>query len=503
MFQQIQEFLSGPIGSGVVNLLIALLILIVGYIVARIIASIVRRLLKRTGLDNRIAAALTEPGKEKFNIEDIKDIIGKVVFWILMLFVLVAFLERLGLVGISAPISTFLNQLTSDYLPRLGAAALLLFVAWLVATALRFLVRKGAALAKFDERLTKYGAIEEREQVAISEPLSSAVFWFVFLLFLPAVLDALGIARLADPIQGIFDQILQYVPNVLGAAVILLIGWFGARIIRQIVTNLLAAVGVDKYGQRAGMSEERSLSEVIGNVLYIFILSVVIISALDQLNIEAISGPTTEMLNTIVNIIPSILGAAVVLIVAYAIARVVSNLVGDLLANVSFNGLPEKLGLGWGGERTPSEWVGSLTLIVIMIFAATSAAEILGSQFLVNALNVFIAFLWKVLLALVIVAIGLYFANLIYKAVSASKTHNAMLLARLSQVAVVVFSTAMGLRTLGIADDIVDLAFGIILGAIGVAVAIAFGLGSREIAGREVERLINSMRASAEDEGGY
>jgi len=340
--QQVQDFLSSPIGSGVMNFLIALLILIVGYIVARIIASIVRRLLKRTDFDNRIASALTEPGEQqKFNVE---DVIGKIVFWILMLFVFVASLERIGLLGISAPISAFLHELTSNYLPRLGGAALLLFIAWLVASALRFLVRKGAALGKFDERLSKYGAIEEGEQVAISEPLASTVYWFVFLLFLPAVLNALGIASLADPIQGVFDQILQYIPNILGAAVLLLIGWFGARIIRQVVTNLLAAVGIDKYGQRAGMPEERSLSGVIGNVLYIFILLVVIIAALDQLNIAAISGPTTEMLNTIVNIIPLILGAAVVLIVAYAIARVVSNLVGDLLTNVGFNSLPEKLG---------------------------------------------------------------------------------------------------------------------------------------------------------------
>jgi len=135
-----------------------------------------------------------------------------------------------------------------------------------------------------------------------------------------------------------------------------------------------------------------------------------------------------------------------------------------------------------------------------MIFAATSAAEILGSQFLVDALNVFIAFLWQVVLALVIVAIGLYFANLAYKAISVSKTSNALLLARLSRIAIIVFSIAMGLRELGIADDIVNLAFGVTLGAIGFAAALAFGLGSREVAGREVENFITAMRAPAEVE---
>ena len=498
MFQQIQDFLSGPIGSVIMNFLFALLIYVIGYFIARILSGIIRKLLKKTDLDNRFANALTEPGKEaNFKIE---DIVAKVVFWLAMLFVLVAALNRLGLSGISSPISTFLHQLTSDYLPRLGGAALLLFVAWIVATILRFLVHKGFALVKFDEKLASFSGEEDKKESEFGESLSTAIFWSIFLLFLPAVLNTLGISSLADPIQGVFDQVLEYIPNILGAAMLLLIGWFGARIIRQIITNLLAALGVDKYGKQAGMPEERTLSGVIGNVLYIFILLVVIVSALDQLSIEAISGPATKMLNTIINIIPLILGAAVVLIAAYAIGKVVSNLVGDLLANIGFDSLPEKLGLGWNGERAPSAWIASLTLTMVMVFAATSAAEILGSEFLVNALNTFIVYLWKLILALVIVALGLYFANLAYKAVAAAKTKNATLLASLSRVSIIIFSVTMGLRELGIADDIVNMAFGVTLGAIGIAVALALGLGSREIAGREVERFIASMRSSANDE---
>ena len=485
-----QEFLYGPIGSGIMSLLTALVILVVGFIIAKIIASIVRNLLKRTKLDNRFVEALTEPGKEpNFKIE---DVIAKVVFWIVMLFIFVATFDRLGLYGISGPISSFLDRVTSDYLPRLGGAVLLLFVAWIVATILRFVVRKGIALAKLDEKLAEYS--EEDEKVTLGESLSAAVFWFVFLLFLPAVLNALGIGSLADPIQGAFDEVLRYIPNIFGAVMVLGIGWFGARIIRQVISNLLAALGVDKYGQKLGISDEKSLSAVIGNVLYSFILLIVIISALDQLKIEAISGPATEMLNTIVNIIPAILGAAVVLIAAYYIGKVVANLVGDLLANVGFDALPEKMGMGWKGEKAPSAWISSLTLIMIMFFAATSAAEILGSAFLVNALALFIGFFWKVIMGVVIVAIGFYFANMAHKAISAAETKNAKLLANLARISIMVFSLAMGLGELGIADDIVNKAFGITLGAIGVAFALAFGLGSREIAGQEVERFLASMR---------
>ena len=169
-----------PFLEGGLDFLIALVIFVVGYFVARILSGIVRRLLKKTDIDNRFSEALTDPGeKPSFQIE---DVVAKTVFWIAMLFVFVAALDRLGLSGISAPISSFLNQLTSDYLPRLGGAVILLLVAWVVATLLRFLVQKGFAMAKFDEKVAEFSGEEEAE-VSFGESLATALFWFVFLLF--------------------------------------------------------------------------------------------------------------------------------------------------------------------------------------------------------------------------------------------------------------------------------------------------------------------------------
>jgi hypothetical protein len=342
MSDALQEFVNS-LGTEAINFLVALAILIIGYIVARIVGSIVRRLLKRTRLDNRLTDALSEPGDER-KIE-IEAMIAKGVFWLLMLFVLVAFFERLGLMGVATPIQTFLRGVTSEYLPRLGAAALLLFAAWLIATALKFLIKKGAALLKVDQRLTDYAALADDERVSLGDSLATAIFWFVLLLFLPSVLNALGIAAVAAPIQQIFNQIMGYIPNVLGAAVILLIGWFAARIIRRIVASLLNSVGVDKFGERLGLSEERPLSDLVGVLIYTFILLVTIISALEQLDIAAISEPTTQMLITIIDVIPALIGAVLVLVVSYAIARLVANLLKDVLSGIGLDSVPEKIGL--------------------------------------------------------------------------------------------------------------------------------------------------------------
>ena len=363
----IQEFFSQPLGSMILNLLVALLILIVGYIVARIIASVTRRLLKRTNLDNRLADSLSEPDERReFNIE---NIIASVVFWVLMLFVLVAFFERLSLDLLASPIQAFLERFTTEFLPAIIAAGILLFIAWLIAMALRFLVIKGGALFKLDERLTKYAALKEEEQVSFTETLGTAVYWFTLLLFLPSVLAALGIEQVAVSIQLVFAQIFDYIPNILAAGVIVLVGWFIARIVRRVVEGLLRAVGTDQAGERVGLSEERSLSEIVGLILYIFIFVVALIAALDALNIPAITIPATQMLSTVINVIPNLIGAALVLIIAYYVGRLVANLLRDLLSGIGLDTVPEKLGITWSGDTTLSQWVGYLILLAIMLFA--------------------------------------------------------------------------------------------------------------------------------------
>jgi hypothetical protein len=395
-------------------------------------------------------------------------------------------------------LTLFLNELTVVYLPRLFAALLLLVLAWLIASALRFLIRKLAAQFKLDDRLNRYGGREGEDQVAVAEPVATAVFWFVLLFFLPGVLSALGLSSITAPIVAIFEDILGYVPNILSALVIVLIGWFAAYIVRQVTTHFLAAIGVDKYNQQLGLGEGRTLSNALGYLLYVFILLLVAITALEQLNITAISGPAIQMLTTILDAVPSILGGVAILIVAYYIGRVVSGLVRDLLANVGFNSVPERLGLQWAGERTPAEWVGWLVWLIIILFAATSAVEMMGFQFLVTAFGTIIQFLLNLALALVIFAIGLYFANLVFNIISSTKTNNAHFIAQMARIAVIIFAAALGLGQVGIAESIVNLAFGIMLGAIGVAIALAFGLGSREIAGREVENFISTLRAPEE-----
>ncbi len=501
--EQIESFLQGPIGTAVISVIWALVILLIGYIIARILASVTRGILKRTSLDNRFAAALSDPDEPRqFPIE---DAIGKVVFWVVMLFVIVAALEALNLAAISEPLGLFLDGLMTTWLPAVVEALLWLLLAWAIAAVVRLLVRKIGKWLKIDDQLTKHTAMEEGEQVSIIEPLATAAYWFIFLLFIPAVLEALGIQSLTVPFANVIDDILGYLPSILAAVVVAFIGWFLARIIRNVVTNLLKAIGTDRLGHRLAMPEDRSLSEILGTILYVVILILVIIQALDLLGIDAISDPINNVLATILAAIPALLGAAVILILAYFIGRIIADLVKSLLAAVGFDSLPGILGLRWSATRTPSDWVGWLTLILIMIFAATAAVELLGSTFLVEAMDVFITLLWNVFLAAVMFAFGLYFANLAYKIILETGTENALFIARMAKALIIIFAAAIALGQIGIAREIINLAFGISLGAIGLAFALAFGLGiglsKRDIPGREVDQWIADWRTPPAEMG--
>ncbi len=499
-FQQILEDLLARIGDGALNFIVALGFLFGGWVLALIAAAFVRAGLRRTTLDERLSQAISGgTGGQRINVE---KWLSRLVFYVVLLFGVVGFLDRLNLPAVSAPLRLLLDQLAL-FIPSVLGAGIILLATWVVASVVKFLIIQIATRTKLDERLTKQADLGEGNQISLSTSLASAAYWLILLFSLPAILGQLKLEGLVAPVQNMVNSLLQAVPNIFGAGLALLIGWFIARIIRQVVSNLLQVAGADQVGQRVGLSGEQSLSKLVGTIVYALILIPTIISALGQLQVEAISGPATAMLETALDAVPGIFGALLILALAYLVARLVSGLVTSILKGVGFDSLPEKLGMrieATEGQRTPSELVGYLVVVALMLFAATEAANMVGFTLLADMIANFTTFGGQVLLALVIFAIGVYLANVARGVVLSAGGQQATFTGNLTRVAIMVFAGALALRQMGIADEIVNLAFGILLGAIGVAAALAFGLGSRDLAGREVESWLTSMRSPKGDE---
>ena len=377
------------------------------------------------------------------------------------------------------------------YLPKILSALLLLLVAWIIASILRAVTRRGLQALKVDQKLST--PEDASAGIAVVKTLSDVVYWIVFLCFIPGILGVLGLMGILEPVQNMMNSILGFLPNILAAALIFVIGSLIAQILRQIVTGLLSAVGVNRIGERAGLKNEAGgydLAGIIGTIVYALVLLGVLSAALTALNISAISVPINNVINGITGAIPNIFGAAIILIIAYMVGRVVAGLVENLLTSVGFNSVPAKLGLTRisAGGVTASAFIGHLTLLTIMLFAVTSAANLLGFAQLSQLIQELTIFGGQLLTGVIIFGVGLYLSNLAANLVRESGVTNAATLATITRTAILIFTGAMALRRMGLADDIVNLAFGLSLGALAVAAAIAFGVGGIDFAKRTLNR---------------
>lgn len=507
--------LGGSVGQNLINLVLGIAALIVGYVVATIASGITQGLLKKTNLDNKIANWIT--GSPRSNLA-VEKWIGGTVFWLIMLFAIVAFLQTIQLTAVSEPIRNLLTQLTT-FLPKLLGAGLLILVAWLLATIAKMVVTRGLGALGLERRLGEQTG--ETQQFAVTETVANALYWFIFLLFLPAILSTLELQGTLQPVQQLLNQILSILPNIFGAILIGGTGWLIAQVVRRIVTNLVAAMGADQLGSKFGLSHsQQSLSVITGTLVYVLILIPTAIAALNALRIEAISQPAISMLTQILNAIPQIFTAVAILGIAYVIGQFVAEILTNVLTGIGFDNIFQWLGVGSISprnpnasqtvdtdefdaaelfepptpSRTPSEVLGVVAWVGIVLFGAIAATDVLR----IPALNAIISgvtvIAGKIIYGLVVFAIGLYLANLAFNIISSSGNRQAKIVGQAARISIITLVTAMALQQMGIASDIVNLAFGLLLGAIAVAIALAFGLGGRDIAAEQVRSWLASFQ---------
>ncbi|OCQ88955.1 hypothetical protein BCD64_04220 [Nostoc sp. MBR 210] len=489
------------------RLLGAVAILLVGILVALVMAAITRSILNRTDIDNRIAAGVT--GRR--DVPQVEKFISSLVLWSIILITVVAALQALGLEVASRPLNNFLDQLIG-FLPKVLGAGILLGVAWVLASIVKLVTLRGLQALKLDERLNQETPEDtiSLDRISLSETIANALYWFIFLLFLAPVLDTLGLRQALLPVQALITEILSILPNILAAILIAVLGWFLANIVRRIVTNLLATTGIDYLGSRFGLSSAmgaQSLSTIIGTIVYVLILIPVAIAALNALRIEAISVPAITMLQQILNSLPAIFTAVAILIVAFFIGRFVGDLVTSVLTSLGFNNIFAVLGLPSPARqdvyaetqpltplRTPSEIAGIITLVGILLFATVAAVNILNIPALTTLVTGILIILGRILAGLIVFAIGLFLANLAFNLISSSGDRQAKILAQVARISIIALVSAMALQQIGVASDIVNLAFGLLLGAIAVAIALAFGLGGRDIAREQIKEWLDSFK---------
>lgn len=482
-FSVLATSLQSTLGGQLPAIFGALAIIAVGWLVAVIVRAGTRRLLRLLKVDDRIQ----DSTGQKVSIE---NGIAVGIFWLIILVTLVAVFDSLHLDRISNPFAQMVTGIVG-YAPRLVAGIILVLVAWLVATLLQALVARALAASKIGERLSHEAGMEP-----MSKTVANVLFWLVILLFVPSILSAFDLRGLLEPVQGMLAKLLDILPNIFGALVIGFVGWLVARVLRGLVTNLLAAAGVDKMGSKIGLADAVKLSRLAGTIVFIVVFVPTLIAAFEALKIEAVSKPATDMLQRLLAAVPNLIAAALILVVTWYVAKFAADLLARLLAGMGLDAVPEKIGMStaFSGDFKPTTLVRVLALFFAMLFATVEAASMVQFSQVRDLVSMFIKFGSEVLLGGAIFAIGFWLANLAYDAIARASGEKRIGLARLARLAIIGLVIAMGLRAMGIADDIVNLAFALTFGAVAVAVALSFGLGGREAAGKQMEHWLSQLR---------
>lgn len=494
--------------GGLPNLILAFIVLLVGWLIAKAIGGTVSKILSKTRLDQKTFEWFSEKKDEDGSRrKPISATIGKVVYYAVLVFVYLIFFNMLNLSIVAQPIVNMLSAITTA-IPNVIQAALILLLGWIVATILKFVVVIGGQNLHFDRLLIKISIVEtEEEGTSFISTLGKIVFYLVLILFLPGVLNPLNISGITQPLSSMIGEFLNFLPYLIGAAVIVLIGWLIAKIVRDILTNLLRAVGLDKLSERIGFSEMLGgtrLSSIIGTIVFILILIPTMVTALKKLHLQGISKPAIQMLNEVFTMIPNIIVALLLIMIGVILSRWVGRFIAELLGRLGFNNILSSLGLG-SMESTviPSRWVGRIAQIVVILLFTVEALQVVQFKILVTVVSVIIGYLPDLFVSILIMGVGLYLGNLVSRIINGignSEGKDIKFFALVAKYAIFAFSLFMVLDQLSIAASIVNAAFIITLGAVAVAFALSFGLGGREFASKVLAKWERRVQINSDNQ---
>lgn len=387
----------------------------------------------------------------------------------------------------------------ANALPGIFGALLLLVVALVVAWAIKRFAITLLNKIQFDNQLQRWGFAKSKEEANVFiETIASILYFIVIILFLPSILAGLNIGGALTPIVAMFSTFLAFIPNLLMALIILIIGGYFCNFIKRLVKNILTGLNIDKWYRKVtkqsvhGLNvNENQMADVLSTVVYVLIYIPILTVALETLGIKSISQPIIDVLNQILGAIPNIFAAVVMLIIGSFVGKLLGDVVEGLLSTSGIDQYSKYLNFKGETQLKISSVIGILVQNLLTLFFIVEAINILNLDVLNAIGSSIIAYIPAVISAVIILALGLIggniFANFI-KQVSGSSLFSELV--RFTIMALAIFMT---LDQLKIAQTIVNSAFVIILGALAGAFVLAFGLGGKEYAHRKLEEIDHTL----------
>ncbi len=385
--------------------------------------------------------------------------------------------------------NNFIKSLSSRIggaLPDVLGALIVFIIGLFVASMVRKIVAKLLRKTNLDERVNqRMSTSYDFEKI-----LSKLAYYLVLLFVVLLVLDLLGINTVLEPLESMLSRFAAPIPNIVGASLIGFAGYILGKIASEavgFVTNRL-----ETFSERIGWEGPISITKLVKQIVFLLVFIPLIIIALDTLNMHAVTKPATEMLSSLMAAIPKILYAIALLAVFYFVGRYIVSVVVTLLKNMGTDKLADHMEIdAVMGSSSISDIIGKIMFFFLMFMGVISAADKLELNELSNILNNLMTISGKIIFGLIIMLFGNFISVQASKLVTGEEKGY---LRNIARYAILIIFMAMALHTMGIAPSIVNLAFGLTLGAVAIAAALAFGLGGREAAGKHLDYILRKWR---------
>jgi hypothetical protein len=452
------------------------------------------------------------------------------------------------------------NSLSNFDWAGLGLKVLAAVVVLIITAILASVLKKAAVkLAQKVPALRRTG----QDGASLGNALGTILSMVIWLLGLVIVLGIFQLNQVLTPVTTMLEQGLGFLPNIIGAVFVFVIGLVIAKIVRALITTALNTVdfgrllGTAQSGiqratggamgdqQRAGGEQAAAqhpdaqqtapvgtqapqdqtrptqqqrppqphpqnapqqqgrgrpagtgsnIPEIIASVVFALIMIVVSIASLQILGIASISDPAEQMLTTVFTAIPNIIAAVALLGIGVLIARFVTGLFRPILESTGIDEwLQKNEVISEDSSATPT--ILRIVEIAVVLFFAVMAAQVLGFPQITSILSQILDLGGSVLFGAVIIAAGFFLASVVSKLVSGTAS-------TIIKWAIIILFAAMGLKSMGVADSIIEMAFGALVIGLAAAAVLAFGLGGRDAAARTLDKLEKEKASKAAGSSG-
>ena len=355
------------------------------------------------------------------------------------------------------------NQYTPYLIVILKAVGILL-VGWGLANIGQTLASKG---------LSKIKVL--KEETEFIQSFSKLIYYFILLITIVAVLEVLGLRYITQPFIDLLKGVLAYIPNLIGAGLILFLGILLAKITKEFVKSLLITLKLDEFAKQHNIE---NLSGAIANFVYLIMVLFVIMASLNALGITVISDPATEMIGSILLTIPKVIAGLIIFGVIFFLGKLLADIISKIVSDINVDDITNYLGIS--SEKLKFD---KLIKYLILTFATLIGLSQAFSYIEANTLSLLtqqlLEILFKVLVASSIVFVAMFIGKQLEDKIENKNFGKGI------KYLLILMSVFLALPFVGISPEIIEIfVFTITLG-LGVAFALAFGLGGKDVA-REI-----------------